>query len=148
MAATATKEVTIGSTRYQLGRLSARQGSWVASQFQDYVLARLLNPDQKLDERQLALMLASTFNSLSEEAYASVQAKCLAACKRFDKVGDDEIPVPVLRADGTWNGVAEPGLPELLALFAACLSYNLYPFFEPGARETLLTAFPDAAGKA
>src|ERR1700690_3411064 len=51
MAATATKEVTIGSTRYQLGRLSARQGSWVASQFQDYVLARLLNPDQKLDER-------------------------------------------------------------------------------------------------
>jgi hypothetical protein len=141
----ATKEIQIGTNRYQLGRLSARQGSWVASQFRDYILGRLLNPDKKLDERELALMLTEVFSSLPEEIYNNIQAKCLNVCKRYDKVGETEIPSPVIRADGTWNGVGEPGLPELLSLFAACLSFNLYSFFEPGARETLLVAFPDAA---
>jgi hypothetical protein len=140
----ATKEIEINKTRYQLGSLSARQGSWVAAQFRDYVLARLINPTQEIDEKKLGLLLTELLASLPEETYNNIQAKCLAVCKFWDKIGEGAIASPVLRTDGSWNGPAEPGLPELLALFISCLSFNLYPFFEPGARETLLSAFPDA----
>ena len=139
----ATKDIKIGETNYQLGRLSARNGSWIVNQFVERVLGRLNNPDRELTERDLGLGLALDLQNLSEETFLKVQAKCLEVCKRYGAVGESTIPMPVLRADGKWNDAGEPSLPELLSLTIACLSFNLYPFFESGALATLLTAFPN-----
>jgi|HubBroStandDraft_3_1064219.scaffolds.fasta_scaffold177059_2 hypothetical protein len=139
----ATKDIRIGETNYQLGRLSARNGSWIVNQFVERVLGRLNNPDRELTEKDLGLGLALDLQNLSEETFLKVQAKCLEVCKRYGTVGDSTIPMPVLRADGKWNDTAEPSLPELLALTVSCLSFNLYSFFESGALETLLIAFPN-----
>ena len=97
----------------------------------------------EMDEKKLGLLLAVSLRAFSPETFHEIQAQCLAVCKRYGKVGEDTIPMPVVRADsGQWNDVDEPSLPEVMVLTVACLSFNLFPFFESGALEMLRMAFP------
>lgn len=142
---TATKDIKIGNNEYQLGGLSARNGSWVAGQFAMIVLGKLENPEHETTEKDLGAALALSFRQLPEEIFNKVQGKCLEVCGRYAKIGEATTPLPVLRKDGTWNDVAEPSLPELFALTVAALAFNLHPFFAAGALETLLTALPNVS---
>ena len=130
-----TKDVTIGETKYQVGRLSARDGSWLVGQFLPNMAGAF---GKEIGEKELGLALAATLRSFSEDNFYSIQGKALGVVRRYDSKGN---PVPLLMTDGRL--VYDPGLVELTALTVTSLAFNLHCFFEPGATAALSLVFPD-----
>lgn len=135
-----TKDLTLGGTRYQLNRFTAREGSWILAQFLPH-MPGLLDREkaEKLTEKELGIGLAATFSGFSEETFRRIQDKTLAAVKRYDA---NNVPMPLFMADGK-PIPPEPDLVEMTALTVAALVFNLHCFFAPGASATLLAVFPD-----
>ena len=130
-----TKQVTIGAESYQLGRLSARDGSWVAGQFVPRMFESF---DKALDDKTLGLAFAACFAGFSEETFNKLQAKCLGASRRME----NGVARPMLMADGREIYPLSPL--EATALLVHVLVFNLRCFFEPGARAVLGELFPTA----
>lgn len=140
-----TKDIQIGDIRYQLGRFTARDGSWVLGQFLARgLVAGLGNVDESKEtiEKQIALMLSMAFAEIDERVYASIQNKCFSVIKRYDQQAENTVAMPLLMASGGFTG-KEPDALSASTLMMACLAFNLAPFFDPGALTTLKTVYPD-----
>jgi hypothetical protein len=147
---TATKEVTFGDTSYQIGRLSARDGSWIVGQLMSRGLLnaafnRIEEKSSEPLEKLLGLALTYAFPDMPEEVFQGVQNRCFAVCRQYRQNGDATVAEPLLRQDGSnrWNGRDEPDPLVSMALLMSALTFNLESFFAPGARKTLLQIFPD-----
>lgn len=132
-----TKDIAVNEVRYQLGRYSARDGSWLVGQFLPHMMGAL--DGTEVDEKQLGLGLAASFASFTEETYGRIQAKALAVVRRYDA---KDVPMPLFMADGQPIPPALD-LVELTTLTVASLVFNLHCFFAPGAARTLRQVFPD-----
>jgi hypothetical protein len=140
VTATVTRDITIGSSTYRIGQFSARDGSWIVSQFITRML--LLDPAKASDEKNLAFILSTTLSELPEDKYNQVREKCLAVCSEPDSLG---AAIPLLMRDGSsrWASKNPPDLVAQNALLIGALVFNLSPFFDPGALETLRQIYPD-----
>lgn len=139
-----TKDVQIGERKFQVSSFTPREGRWVSSQFlMRGLLGSLENARQEISEKDLGAGLASTFSTFSEETFNRIQDKCFALTAEYNA---QKIAMPVLMRDGPRKGewAGEPlDLVDSLALTISVLVFNLYDFFAPGARDKLLTVFPD-----
>src|SRR5579862_5528303 len=114
----ATKEVTLGETVYQIGRMTARDGSWI--------LAELLT-------KMLPAFVESQFSGLpggrpqiSEEEFQNIQGHALAVVRRIEK----GIPMPIFVRPNTWAvKELEYDLVAVMTLTVHALAFNLSPFF-------------------
>lgn len=144
-----TRDVKIGEHTYQIGRFSARDGSWMVNQFLTRGLFYALEPQEdgkELGEKELGGLLAVAMRGFSEEDFEKIRVKCLRTCLRYDTPA--AVPIPLLMADGRWAVASPPDLVETLALLVNVLTFNLHCFFAPGALAVLQTAFPSSPSKA
>jgi hypothetical protein len=142
----ATKDVTIGNLLYRVGELSARDGSWVVGQFLPRMLQ--LTPEAYKDDKNLGLTMSILMSAVTEDVFDSIREKCFAVC--FQQEKDMPTPTPLLMQNGTgkWAVRTPPDLVAATALITATLVFNLRPFFEPGALETLRQLFPNMSPSA
>jgi hypothetical protein len=132
-----TKSIAVNKIEYQLGRVSARDGSWLVGQFLPHMTGAWMG-EGEVTEKDLGLALAAALRGFSEDVFQSIQSKALSVVKRLDDKGT---PMPVAMANGS---LVQPlSLVDLTALLVASLAFNLHCFFEPGAAETLRAVFPD-----
>lgn len=137
----ATKDVELGTNRYQITRFTPRVGNWLVSQFlTKNLLLNIEQPDQEVTEKDLAAGLAVTMQQFQEETFNKVQAYALEVCRRY---GPADTVLPLFMKDGRAAVEPVPSPVELLILTATSLAFNLHCFFESGARDLLLTIFPD-----
>lgn len=147
-----TKDITLGAVTYQIGRMSARDSSWVAGQFMSRGLLNAAfnqitdNPKEPID-KLLGLALTYAFPDLPEVVFQGVQNRCYAVCKQYRPAGTGgTVPEPLLRLDGSarWNSKDEPDSLSATVLLIATLTFNLESFFATGARQMLAQIFPES----
>lgn len=147
-----TKDITLGAVTYQIGRMSARDSSWIAGQFMSRGLLNAAfnqiteNSKEPID-KLLGLALTYAFPDLPEAVFQGVQNRCFAVCKQYRiAAAGGTIPEPLLRLDGSarWNGKDEPDALSATALLIASLTFNLESFFATGARQMLTQIFPES----
>jgi hypothetical protein len=141
-----TRDIQIGEYRYQIGRFSARDGSWIVSQFLTrglFMAFETPEEGKQLDEKELAGLLAVSLRSFNEEEFNLVRLKCFAVIRRYENKTGTEVAMPILMADGIrYAVVPPPDLVDTTVLLTAALSFNLHCFFAPGALEKLRAVFP------
>jgi len=137
---TATKDIELGTDKYQLTRFSARDGSWIVSQMITSMLLVDTDKTKPKTDQDYGLFFALSLHELPETTYRRIQELCFGCCRKY--AGD--AAHPILMADGTgrWTN-GEPDLVTATALVTAVLVFNLVPFFEPGALKTMRTIYPD-----
>ena len=128
-------DIEISGTRYQIGRMTARTGSWIVTQIVTKMLPFGI-------EGQLgAGGLPASRAEMTEADFQNIQDHCLAVCRRYETTGATETPMPITVRPGVFAiKDLEYGLPTVLALTVQALVYNLSPFFLEGALQPILQA--------
>lgn len=128
----ATKQVTISGAEYQIGRFTAREGSWVLAQLLTKMLPSFI-------ERGIeATGLAANRPQITESEFESLQAMALSVCRRMEKGA----PMPIFLRPNTWAiKELEYDLPTVAALTVHAMAFNLTSFFDGGGLGQLLSSF-------
>jgi hypothetical protein len=72
-----------------------------------------------------------------------LQDHCLAVCRRYETVGTQEAPLPIIARPGVFAiAELEYDLITIFTLTAQALIYNIAPFFEEGGLTSILENFP------
>jgi hypothetical protein len=130
-----TKEFVIGEQRYQIARMDARTGSWIAMQLLTKLFPFNMEAMMGLDVSKLP----ANRTELTETEFHNIQDHCLKVVARFDTVGTGTVPIPVLMKSGVWSFKdLETDVVTVLALTAQSLVFNIGPFFDEGALKPLL----------
>jgi len=139
----ATVDVIVNEKPYRIGRLTASCGSWIRSVLVGSIKVsgegkddpelekRMSEMDPKERADGLVQMLWTTCGSgLSEEAYRTVQTRCLQVVSMENGAG----PVPVMMKDGRFavKDLEYDG-PTVDRLVVEVLKFNIAPFFLAGA---------------
>jgi len=128
------KDVQLNGTRYQIGRMTARNGSWVAMQIMGKIMPSTV-------ESELGgITLPANRREMSEEEFHSIQDHCLAVCARYERQPNGmEVAIPVfVRPDTFTCKELEFDLLSIVALTAHALLFNITPFFAEGALGKIL----------
>ena len=133
-----TKNLVIGEKQYQIRKMPARTACWIAMQ----ILTKML--PGMVENKLQGFNLPGNRSELSEQEFYNIQNHCLAVCSRYEKVGNADVPQPVLMASGAW---AFPDLDAdaatVLALTAQSLIFNVSSFFEGDALKSLIGELTD-----
>lgn len=136
-----TKDIPLGDRKYRIGRMSARNGSWVAAQLMTKMLPGIA---AKMMEAMLATPLPAGRSELSEAEFHNIQDHCLAVCSRLEMNGDQAFYMPLVSEQGTWAiKELEDDAFTVLSLTVHALIFNILPFFEGGGLSVLLSSFSD-----
>jgi hypothetical protein len=135
------KDVVIGSSRYQISRMNASVGSWLLFKLIDS-LRKIMEgaeqngaqpeQEQSLHDKETAAnaLIQGMLMTLDRELFEQVQREALRVVGQYTAVGEKEIVLPVLMANGTF---AIPSLRNDIAtvvtLTSSALYFNLSPFF-------------------
>lgn len=135
------KELVLGENRYRIGKMTARTGSWVASQFASYVLPAAAQSAAKL----VAVELPATPNrsrTMTEAEFYNLQDHCLAVCSRIRvEPNGSEVYYPLIHDSGRWNfDDLETDAVTVTILTVQALMFNITPFFADGAMDNLIAA--------
>lgn len=126
-----TKDVTIGTRRFQISRFSAETGSWIAYKVMTSILPAYMGMSG------ISPSPGAGGNELSEADFRSIQGYCLRSCCEYQTVGDVAAAVPIVMADGRF---ADPelsaDLPTVMGLTTHALMFNLAPLFTGDAMKT------------
>ena len=138
-----TKDIKIGEQEFQISRMTARNGSWVAMQ----LLTKLLpSAVAGAVEQELPMPHSSGKTEMSEDEFVNLQSHCLRVCSRYETVAGNRTAVPILMADGRWAATElEYDIVRVLTLTVHALVFNMSPFFEEGALKPLLESLPGLA---
>ena len=138
------RDVVIGDAKYQVGRFSARVGSFVLTQVMTKVLPAMLGGPATLQ----GLPLPSNGSSMSEPEFYAIQNHCLAVCSHLST--ETGVAAPIMMVDGRLRPELEYNLPVVLALTMHALQFNLEDFFADGnpALASLKSLFPSASTSA
>lgn len=113
-----TKEVTIGSRNFQIGRMSARNGSWI--------FTKVVESD----------------GDLSEQDFRRIQDICLAACKEIKTVTNTRQVVPVILESGEFvDKELEYDIATIVSLVVETRHFNLDPVFRGDGLELIKKTF-------
>jgi hypothetical protein len=128
----ATKQVTIGGTEYQIGRFTAREGSWVLAQLATKMLPGMI-------EQEIGVQgLAATRPSISEDEFNSLQALALSVCRKMQ----NGAPVPIFVRPDKWAvKELEYDFATVAALTVHAMSFNIASFFVDGGLQQILSSF-------
>jgi hypothetical protein len=130
-----TKDVTVSGTRYQIGRMKAKDGSWVLAQVMTKMLPAALENGLAGSGAQLAANRAQ----ISEDEFANIQAHALAVVRRYE----NGLPVPVFVRPDRWAAKdLEYDLVAVMALTVHSIVFTLSPFFSGDGMTQLLESFP------
>jgi len=103
------KDVTIGDHKYQIGRFTAKVGSWLLSQ-------------------------SAKGSKMTEQDFANVQDHCLAVCKRYEPTSN--VPMPVMAGPGKFAiAELEYDMATVTKLQGHAMSFNFDDFLAETARE-------------
>jgi len=130
------KDVEIAGVKYQIGRFTARNGSWILAQ----VLTKMMPSIVEKAFAKQGAKLAKGRADLSEEEFASIQSHCLGVIRRYTKAG---LPMPVFVIPDRWVAKEmEYDLTAVLLLTVHALVFNLGSFFVEGGLALLMSAIP------
>lgn len=134
------KDVTINEQKFQIGRLSARDGSWILLQ----VMTKMM-PPAIASRLNFGLLDTSTKRSeMSAAEFHEIQDLCIAACRRYEKVGTVETPMPIMARPGVFAiAELENDIVTILALTVHVLLFNISCFFDGKALSQVLDSFQD-----
>lgn len=137
-----TKDVILNGSRYQIARMDAAVGSWLlfklidsmrkifAGVEQDGQQQAPQDLDQSQKEAAANAMISGMLMTLEKDEFAKVQREALKVVGQYAAVGEKEVLLPVLMANG---GFAVPTLRSdivsVVTLTSNSLYFNLSPFF-------------------
>jgi hypothetical protein len=134
-----TLTVAVNGQDYQIGRFTARQGSWILAQLLTKMLPSMIETALAQSARG---QLSSNRAQLSEDEFANLQALCLSVCRRLE----NGVPMPIFVLPSTWAvKELEYDLVTVVALTIHALKHNITPFFQ-GDGLSQLTALLPALG--
>lgn len=136
-----TKDIIVNGGRYQVSRMDAVTGSWLLFKLIDSMRriftdgnagepteAQELDSEQK--EAATNAMISGMLMTLDKDEFIRVQREALKVVGQYAAVGEKEVILPVLMANGTF---AVPSLKSdivsVIALTSGSLNFNLSPFF-------------------
>lgn len=132
-----TKDVTIKNREYQIHKLGALEGSYIAM-----TIATKFLPAIMQEEKMGLGELPQGRTEIGEEEFRKIQIYCLAKCKRYE--GENRTPMSVMTTDGRF------ALPDLeydivtvLGLTFNSLMFSITPFFDDGGLDSVMKLVPD-----
>ncbi len=133
------KDIEINDTRYRVGRMTARVGSWVLLQIFTKLLPAQIESQLGLDS------LPPGRSEMSEAEFMNIQDHCLMVCRRYEtQSNNDEVAMPVMAAPGVFAvKELEHDIVTAIGLTAHALLFNVAPFFEGNALTSILESFKD-----
>jgi hypothetical protein len=118
------KDVTVGTVSYQIGKFKARDGSWILAQILTKMLPAVI---ESALTKETGAQLSPDRVQLTEDEFASIQGHALAVCRRYEKGA----PMPIfIRPDTFAVKELEYDIVTVTALTIHALVFNLTPFFE------------------
>ena len=95
------KIVEVGGKRYKLTKLNADAGSYVAFKLAGVALPLMSGLSGKVGTNEMK-MLSQAITSMNRKDFSEVQKILLATVLKLEPAGGVDMPVPVLKADGTY----------------------------------------------
>jgi len=141
-----TQTVELNGQTYQIGRFSARNGSWIMLQVIPKIARAFstIQGSQDQDAFSFALIsrLIGEFAETDEETFRRIQAHALSVCRRVEK----GVPMPVFVPPDTFAiKELEYDLLTVLSLTSHALVFNLSPFFSGDGLRGMFPTLPDSA---
>lgn len=132
-----TKDATIKKRDYQIGKLDALVGSYIAVTIATKFLPVIMN------EGSMGLgELPKGRTEISEAEFRTIQKHCLMVCKRYE--GESRAPMSVMTTDGRFAlPDLEKDIVTVLGLTFHALVFNVTPFFEEGGLNSLMSLAQD-----
>ncbi len=129
------KDEKIGEHEYQIGRLTARDASWILIQ----ILTKLLPAPIELKLQLNLPEVPVERTQMSAQEFHEIQDLCIMSCKRYEMVGTTKAPMPIMARPGVF-AIAELEYDALtiIALTIHCLGFNIACFFDDGDLSGLL----------
>lgn len=125
-----TETVTIDGKNYRLSKLNARDASYLAMK-----LAAIVAPGAAGGDMDIA----SAVTKISRQEFDEIQTLLLRTVSRLEKAGDAEMPVPVMKSDGTFTDEEmEYDVGLVFGLTIKAIMFNVGSFFQGGALQKIL----------
>jgi hypothetical protein len=132
------KDVEINGVRYQVGRMTARTGSWILAQIFTKIMPATV-------EGNLGFDLPGGRSEMSEEEFHNLQDHCLAVCSRYEELppgSGRETAMPIMASPGVFAvKELEYDLVAVLGLTIHALVFNVACFFDGDALTSILESF-------
>jgi hypothetical protein len=131
-----TLTVAVNGQDYQIGRFTARQGSWILTQVLTKMLPSMI--DTAL-AKEAGGQLSTSRAQLSEQEFDQLQGLCLSVCRRLE----NGVPMPIFVLPNTFAiKELEYDLVTVVALTIHALKHNITPFFQDGGLSQLTALLP------
>lgn len=135
-----TKDLVLNGNRYQITRMDAAVGSWLLFKLMDTmrkIFAEVepngqqpqeLGTEQK--ESAAYAMISAMLMTLDKDDFGKVQREALKVVGQYAAVGEKEVLLPVLMANGSFAVHAlKNDIVSVVNLTSGSLYFNLSPFF-------------------
>ena len=136
-----TKDVVIGDFTYQIRKMNARTGSWLAMQIMTKLLPGAMEGALQDELAGASTPLTSSRSEMTEAEFHNLQDHCLAVCYRYQMVGEMNTPMPILAGTRFAFADLEDDLLTVMALTFHSLLWTAKPFFEGDGFEKLVQSF-------
>jgi len=131
-----TKDIEFNGNKYQISKLPAKDAMWIAMQLFTKIIP--YNVETQLDINNLP----ANRQAMSEEDFNNLVDTCLLACKRYEKVGDMDVPLEIMKRKGEWAiAELEYDFGAVMALLINVLAFNIKTFFDGGVLDELTKSF-------
>jgi len=145
----ALKEVVINNRRFHIGKMTAKTGSWLLYKLMAE-LRKIMQPgdgdtpsapivemtdEQKKEvaEDMTRVSVTVMLQNIDRDLFDKVQQHALEVCSEFKMVGEEEVLLPVLMANGNFsNPDLRYDIQTISNLTSQSLMANLSPFFLNG----------------
>lgn len=123
------KIIEAGGKRYKLTKLDADAGSYVAFKLAGVALPLMNGFSGKVSQDDMRL-LSQAITSMGRKEFTEVQKILLGTVLRLETSGGVDMPVPVLKADGTYaDEDLRTDAKTVIALTVQAALFNIGDFF-------------------
>jgi hypothetical protein len=132
------KDIEIEGTKYRVEKFSAKIAMWIAAQIFTKIapmgMDGQLNMGNLPEGRQL----------MTEKEFSDLIDYCMCGTKRYEAVGNAEVPMPIMMEKGKWLlPDLEYDLMTVVALCVHVLTFNIASFFNDGSLKKLMASVKD-----
>ncbi len=125
-----TETVTIDGKNFRITKLNARDASYLAMKLASIVAPAASGGD---------VDIAAAVTKISRQEFDEIQNLLLQTVYRLEKAGDTEMPVPVIKSDGTFTDEEmEYDVALVFGLTIKAIIFNVGSFFQGGALQKIL----------
>lgn len=139
----AIRDFEVNGRKYRINRMMADKGSFIRSLLVKQ-LVKVMESAGESDtpkenvEMTGEQMLSVLFTYLDEDAYKKVQTECLNVVDRYEKVGEEETAIPIMKGGMFAIKEMKYDIDTVTELSMEALKANLAPFFTKNALRKLL----------